>query len=164
MLEFTQWLSTTSVSLAIQKAEWIIPVIQIIHILAIAMVLTAVAMITGQILGVVGRSQTMAQTGRRFMPWIWIGLIVLAPTGAVLIIAEPTRTLDFNPAFMSKMLLLTIAMAITGVFQWSLRRGKTFWESGLHKSAAMKAFAVLTIMVWIGVAVTGRWIAYLYHS
>jgi len=28
----------------------------------------------------------------------------------------------------------------------------------------MKAFAVLTIMVWIGVAVTGRWIAYLYHS
>jgi hypothetical protein len=65
---------------------------------------------------------------------------------------------------MSKMLLLAIAMVITGVFQWSLRRDKTFWESGLHKSAAMKAVAVLTIMVWIGVAVTGRWIAYLYHS
>ena len=164
MLAFSQWLSTTALSLTIQKTEWIIPVIQIVHIVAISMVLTTVGMITGQILGVVGRTQTMTQTARRFLPWPWTGLILLTPTGAVLIIAEPQRTLDSNPAFIAKMLLLVIAIATTFWFQSSVRHNPGFWDNRGPTSATTKALAVCSVFVWVGIAVAGRWVAYLYHS
>jgi len=42
VVAFTQWLSQTPMSLAIQTHEWVIPTIQSIHIVAIGVVLTSV--------------------------------------------------------------------------------------------------------------------------
>src|SRR5713226_3199506 len=108
MLDVAQWLAGTSVSRGVQQVLWLIPLLQAIHILAIAMVLSSVAMVELRILGL-ARSQTMAQTARRFVPWIWWGLVVLAATGIVLIVGEPKRALP-NPAFQLKMLLLALAV------------------------------------------------------
>ena len=80
MQAFAQWLGSTQISHGIQRAIWFIALLQAIHIVAIAMVLSSVAMLELRILGVT-RSQSMIDTARRFMPWIWTGLVVLASTG-----------------------------------------------------------------------------------
>src|SRR4051794_3020154 len=127
MQALAQWLGSTQISHGLQRAIWLIALLQAIHILAIAMVLSSVAMVELRILGVT-RSQPMIDTGRRFMPWIWTGLAVLALTGATLIIAEPKRTLDNNIAFDIKMLMLAVAVAVTVAFQLSLSRYAAIWE------------------------------------
>ena len=158
MLDVAQWLAGTSVSRGVQQVLWLIPLLQAIHILAIAMVLSAVAMVELRILGL-ARSQTMVQTARRFVPWIWWGLIVLAATGIVLIVGEPKRALP-NPAFQLKMLLLALAVAATWTFEVSLRRSAGFWEDAPHARRVTGAFAVFALLLWIAIAVAGRWIAY----
>ena len=65
MQALAQWLGSTQLSHGIQRAIWLIALLQAIHILAIAMVLSSVAMIELRILGVT-RSQTMTDTARRF--------------------------------------------------------------------------------------------------
>src|SRR5258708_21671108 len=80
MEAFAQWLAGTSFSHGVQRTLWLIPVLQSIHILGIAVVLSSVAMIELRIVGVV-KSQTMIQTAHRFLPWLWAGLILLAATG-----------------------------------------------------------------------------------
>src|SRR5262245_57695662 len=115
MLALAQWLEATSLSLEIQKAEWLIPLLQTIHILAIAMVLSSVGMIELRILGR-AKSPTMVQTAGRFVPWIWGGLVLLLLTGALPIIGEPRRALP-NPAFQIKMALVVLAIAATLAFQ-----------------------------------------------
>ena len=65
-----------------------------------------------RIFGLAGRRSTLAQTAGQYLPWIWRGLLVLALTGATLIIGEPVRSL-VNPAFQAKMLMLAIAIAVT---------------------------------------------------
>jgi len=160
MQALAQWLAATPASRGIAGALWLIPVLQAVHILAIAAVLSAVMLVDLRILQVAGRSQTMAETAHRFVPWIWTSLVVLAATGLLLIIGEPKRSL-LNPAFQLKMLLLALAIAVTLAFQISLRRNLALWNDGAPAGRLMSAFAVLTFLLWCAIAVAGRWIAYL---
>ena len=160
MQALAQWLAATPASRGIAGALWLIPVLQAVHILAIAAVLSAVMLVDLRILQVAGRSQTMAETAHRFVPWIWTSLVVLAATGLLLIIGEPKRSL-LNPAFQLKMLLLALAIAVTLAFQISLRRNQALWNDGAPAGRLMSAFAVLTFLLWCAIAVAGRWIAYL---
>jgi|SRR5262245_13934478 len=158
MLALAQWLEGTPLSLAIQKAEWLIPLLQTIHILAIAMVLSSVGMIELRVLGG-AKASAMLQTADRFVPWIWTGLTLLALTGLALIVGEPRRALP-NPAFQIKLILIAIAVATTLAFQLSLRSGAGFWDQNSSGRRLTSALAVAVFVVWCAIAVAGRWIAY----
>lgn len=158
MLELAQWLSDTPISLAIRQRDWLIPLLQTIHILGIAMVVSSVFLIDLRILQIT-RSQSTAATAHRYVPWIWTGLGILATSGLTLIIAEPQRALP-NPAFQIKMLLLSIAIATTCAFQTSLRRNASFWE-GSGPARMMNVLAMGVFVLWCSIALAGRLIAYL---
>jgi hypothetical protein len=158
MLALAQWFSETQASLAIQEHDWLIPLLQTIHILAIAMVLSSVFMIDLRILRVT-KSQSMAATAHRFVPWIWAGIALLAASGMILIVGEPQRSLP-NRAFQIKMLLLAIAIATTCAFQISLRRQSASWDNPGSIGAATSILAVGTFGLWCAIAFAGRLIAY----
>lgn len=158
MEAFAQWLANTSFSQGVQRTLWLIPVLQSIHILGIAVVLSSVAMIELRIVGVV-KSQTMVQTAHRFLPWLWAGLILLAATGILLIIGEPKRSLP-NPAFQLKMLMLALALVMALAFHASLRPDGTFWTRSSNGGRLTRVLAVLVFPLWCAIAVAGRWIAY----
>jgi hypothetical protein len=159
MAALAQWLAETSFSQGLQRALWLIILLQTVHLLGIAMVLSSVAMVELRILGFAS-AQTMAQTARRFLPWIWTGLSFLAATGVALVIAEPRRTLDNNPAFQLKMLMLAVAITMTLAYQVSLKRNADLWKGAASERRAISALAILTFIIWLSVAMAGRWIAY----
>ena len=140
---FAVWLSATPVSMFIQNVLWIIPAVQTLHILAIAAVLSSVAMIDMRIFGLIGRGATMEETAGRYVPWIWWSLLVLALTGIALITGEPVRSLT-NPAFQLKMLLLVVAMAVTIIFQLTLRRNAGWWDVSARSAGLIRAAAFAT--------------------
>lgn len=157
---FAAWLAHTPISQFIQNVLWIIPAVQTVHILAIAAVLSSVAMIDLRIFGLAGRGMTMAETAGRFVPWIWWSLLVLAVTGVTLITGEPVRSLT-NPAFQIKMALLLAAMMVTFVFQRSVSRQAPAWDSVPRLPGAVRIAALATLLLWFAIAVFGRWIAYM---
>jgi hypothetical protein len=162
MTTLAQWLSQTQASLALRDLVWLVPLVQTIHILAIGMVLSAVLMIELRILRFAA-AQPMADTARRFVPWIWSGLLLLAASGATLILAEPQRALP-NPAFQIKMALLALAATITVAFQMSLRRRAALWDDSARSRRLAAVLAVATFALWCTIAVAGRWIAYIKAS
>jgi hypothetical protein len=159
--EFAGWLSQTSISLAIQSHEWVIPTVQSVHIIAIAGVLGSVFMIMLRILAWAGSDQTLAQTTARFGPWLSWALCALMVTGAVMIVGEPMRQL-LALSFWLKMGLVVIGIAVAVLFQRSLRRHESHWESVLVNQSRVKGLAVVTFLVWVSVVVLGRLIAYDY--
>jgi hypothetical protein len=152
------WLAGTAASSVIQKTLWVIPVMQTIHIICVAMVFSSVVMIEFRILGVT-TAQTMEQTAHRFVPWIFGGVVVLAMTGSVLIIGEPERSLP-SFEFQMKMLFLAVALVMTLSFTRTVRRHATVWHQHGGARTMANAFAVLALLAWCAVVVYGRWIAY----
>lgn len=159
--EFIHWLEATQTSLVIQKVFWIIPTVQTAHILAISVVLASMAMFDLRLLGLVGRHHSIASLSRRFMPWLWGALIVLAASGSILIIGEPKRALG-NVFFAAKMSMLAAAIAATLGFQAILKRDLARGGADLAPSHAVaaKLIGLLSLGLWVGIAVAGRLIAY----
>jgi hypothetical protein len=158
VLQFTEWLSHTALSLAIQTHEWIIPTIQSIHIVAIGVVLASVFMIDLRVLGWAGRDQSLLETTGRFFPWLTGALFVLLGTGIFMIIGEPAREL-LAFSFWLKMFLVAIGTLIAALFQVALKRNEQYWEKSLHRRS-VKSMAVLTFLIWVGIVILGRLIAY----
>jgi hypothetical protein len=158
---FIEWLSQTSLSLAVQRHEWVIPTVQSVHIVAIGVVLGSAFMIDLRILGWAGRDQTLAQTTARFGPWLSWALCVLLVTGAALVVGEPAREL-LAFSFWLKMALVAIGAVLAMVFQRSVRRHEGRWEKALVNRQGIKVLAVVTFVIWVCVVVLGRLIAYDY--
>ncbi|HEV7983346.1 MAG TPA: hypothetical protein VGP86_10660 [Xanthobacteraceae bacterium] len=160
MQGFAQWLEGTSASEFVQKTLWLIPLMQTIHIICVALVFSSVVMIEFRILGYT-KSQSVAETAHRFVPWIFVGVVVMALTGAVLIVGEPTRSLP-SFEFQMKMLFLAIALALTVVFVRSVHRDADAWADNANSGVrtAHSALAVVALAAWCAVVIWGRWIAY----
>jgi len=163
------WLAGTTASDVIQKTLWVIPVMQTIHILCVAMVFSSVVMIELRVLGVT-KSQTVEQTAHRYVPWIFGGVVLLALTGSVLIIGEPKRSLP-SYEFQMKMLYLAVAIAFTMMFARSVHQHAAVWEptggaggaTTVQKASGrtlVNGLAVVALLAWSMVVVYGRWIAY----
>jgi uncharacterized membrane protein len=160
---FSDWLSLTPISMFIQTVEWIIPMVQSVHILAIAIVMSSVIMVDLRLLGLVGQTQSISSTARRFLPWVWWSLLVLLATGVVLITAEPRRDL-LNPVFQAKMALLAAAMIITGAFQAAVARNMRAWDQAPERPAGAWITATASLLLWAAIVGCGRWIAYVEHG
>lgn len=144
----------------IQNAFWVIPTVQTVHIVSIAIVMTSVAMLDLRLVGIAGRRQSLSAMGDRFLPWVWVALLVLLCSGSLLIIGEPGREL-LNTVFWIKMSLLATAVVLTGTFQIVLHRSKNFWE---HHRAVAVLLGSVSLVIWVGIIAAGRWIAYVAHG
>jgi hypothetical protein len=156
---FCTWLSASSLSQAIQTADWVVPAVQTVHILAVAAVVTSALMINLRLLGVRATDQSIAGLARRFFPYVWWPLPILLASGAILIIAEPARALE-NPVFLLKMGLLLPAVAVTLACQLPLKRDPAFWDISVGRKRAARLIAVASMPLWIAIICAGRWIAY----
>jgi uncharacterized membrane protein len=153
---FCDWLSNTPVSLKIQTVLWIIPAVQTVHILTVSLVFSSMAMLDLRLIGLAGRRQPITRMVNRFVPWAWRGIVVLAATGAILTIGEPEREL-LNPVFRAKMAMLATVIVITLIVQRVSRKGEAYWDT---RKAAARIAGVVSLLLWIGIASAGRWIAY----
>ena len=123
--------------------------------------LTSVLAIDLRILGWAGHDQTLRETRSRFGPWLSWALLVMLVTGVSMVIGEPEREL-LNLSFWLKMFLVAVGTLIAAIFQITLKRNERHWEQTLVNRRTVKSLAILTLLIWVGIAVLGRLIAYDY--
>ena len=155
--EFCDWLSNTQVSVAFQTAKWFVPLVQTVHIIAIAILLTTVYVLSFRLIGLTRGAQPLPTIMAKSRPWIWIALAVLLASGMLLTITEPAREL-LNWVFRVKMLLVLALAAILAWLQARMRADPIRWS----QPARAQAWAVGFLCVLLGAAIitAGRWIAY----
>ena len=160
MNDFAVWLSTTLPSVFIQNHEaWMIPVIQSLHIIGIGIVVGSALMLVLRVLGWVGTDQTLAESRRRYGPWLTGALYLLLASGGLLIIAEPVREL-VTVSFWMKMALVATVAVLAALFQSSVRRQEDRWEQSFAGRRGVRLTAVLVLFILGCIILLGRLIAY----
>ncbi len=152
---FGDWLAATAPSQLIQSSTWMIPTIQSIHILTLALTFTTALLLSMRFAGLGLTSEPLAQMAARSARRIWWLLLILLATGALLITAEPGRTIS-NPAFYAKMIMLAVVIVLTLWLAASARRVEK--PTGLQLTVA-----VVALLLWMGIIFCGRFIAYVEH-
>jgi hypothetical protein len=158
VLEFAQWLEMTPPSVTIKSVSWIVPLVQSIHILTIGIVFVSVLMIALRVIGWMRVDQAFGAVMARFSPWISRGLVVLAVSGATLVVGEPIRQF-MSLSFWLKMGLLAGGVVSATAFQ---RRVAPAAAAGTEPqfSPAARSAAVATVLLWLAIIFLGRAIAY----
>jgi hypothetical protein len=159
LLDISRWLAATSLSNTIQTTGWLIPALQTIHILAVAVAFSSAIVVNLRVWRLLQRDVPLADVARRFLPVIWPVLLILLVTGGLLIVGEPRRSL-LNATFYFKMAFLALAVLLTVGLQWSLASAPEFWDKKPGRRIAVRLAAAASIVVWCGVIFAGRWIAY----
>jgi len=159
MQAFSDWLVTTWMSHLFADHIWTVVMSQTIHIIGVAVVMISVAIINLRILGVTGRSQSVASITSQFTPWIWWAILALLLTGILQTLAEPAREI-MNNLMRIKLLMLITVCGITYYYSKTLRTDPHYWDvDGAHRTLGV-SLASLSIVFWVSIVACGRLIAY----
>ncbi len=159
LLDASFWIETTGLNRLLVENFWAVPMAQVMHIMGIGAAFAATLMLTLRVNNLAGGARTMPQISSRYMPWIWWGLLWIAISGIVMLWAEPVRNM-VNGVFWMKMLLLVVTVAITLVFQKSVRTASVAGGPAWNASGGTKVLAWLIVILWCLIMAHGRWIAY----
>jgi len=151
---FSEWLYGTAVSSAIRDNFWVVPVVQSIHIIAIAVVIGSALVTELRIAGVIAPEESICVVAQRYLPWMWRALAVLLATGLIMIVGEPERTLT-NVPFWIKM-----ALVVSGVLASIGLRKPLLTPLDSSSTGPARSLAWIMLSLWVAVIFCGRWIAY----
>lgn len=152
------WLESTSLAQALRQQAWLYPAVETLHILGFVVLVGAAAMFDLRLLGL-SRRVPVTGLARHLLPWSRLGLLMAAPTGALLFMADATATAS-NPAFRLKLLLIAAALLNAGLFHRRSYRSVQAWDCDAPTPVAARLAGALSLALWAGVIASGRLIAY----
>jgi hypothetical protein len=159
---FAASLQATSVSDALKSASWVVPLVQSVHIIMVGVVFVSILMISLRLLGLMRVDEPLPSVWKRFAPFLWVGLVVMAVSGILLVIAEPVREF-MTLSFRLKMLLLVFGVVSAAMFGRKVRAAadSAAGAGGQQPtSAGVRMAAIATVALWVAIIVLGRAIAY----
>jgi len=154
---FLDWIESTDLSVAIREGGLPYPIIGGVHLLSIALFGGMLLATVLRFLGWAMRSRRVSDIWCQFQPWKRLGFVVVVVTGLLLTWAEPVR-LYKSPSFWVKMILFALVGVHALVFRTSVYGHPEKLDEAVTSRA--KLAAVLSLILWAGLIVSGRLIAF----
>jgi hypothetical protein len=150
MMPLFQWLQDTPLAQTIRHSAALIALLEIIHLIGLALLIGTILMVDLSLLGLgIGR-QPVSRIARELSSFTVLGLTIMLLSGPLILTSEAVRCYK-TPAFWVKMALLAIAIA----FHFTIHRRVTLAEP--HPKGRL--VASLSLALWFGVALAGKAIA-----
>ena len=156
--EIWNFLENSSVALRIGESWWF-PLLESIHVVAIALVIGSLLMVDLRLIGVAARGYAISRMSKEMIPWTWAAFVVSVLTGFGLFITRANHYME-NPAFQIKLLAMALAGLNMFLFHFGVFRNVGSWDTDTTPSSA-KASAALSLLLWSGVVLAGRWVGHL---
>jgi hypothetical protein len=151
------WIESTDLSMAIREGALLYPIIGGIHLLAIALFGGMLVATDLRLLGWAMQRRPVSDVVQQLRAWKQVGFVVVVASGLLLAWAEPLK-LYRSPSFWVKMALFVLV----GVHALVFRRDVYANAIALDKTITARArlAAVLSLILWAGLIVSGRLIAF----
>jgi len=151
VLEVYASFELTAFSIAVREVWWVFPTILVFH--SLSMGLMAGVGIASALRRLGFARQIPPAMFSRFQPLLWLGMVVAATSGLLLLAGYPAKALT-NPLFFIKLAMLVIAFCMT------LRMTSPVPRLLVEGRSTGRVPAALTIMLWLGIIASGRFLAY----
>lgn len=152
LLPFFEWCEATAIGQVVRQSQWLFPVIEAFHLVALAMLGGSVFIVDLRMLGTGVRHQSIPSLARDIRPWLVGSLTAMIVTGLLLFLSEAVKCY-YNTSFWVKMSTLPIAIAFTFTVRERVARHDRVTFLG-------RLVALISISLWLIVAAAGRWIGF----
>ena len=154
-----QSIEQTGAATFIKESTWAFPMIESIHVIAIALVVGTIATVDLRLLGLASMRRAYSDLSGDVLPWTWGAFTLAAVTGALMFVSQPVAYFG-NTAFRIKLLVLLLAGINMSVFQLVTHRGVAKWDRAATVPLSATLAGALSLAFWIAVVFFGRRIGF----
>lgn len=159
LLTLARWLDTHAWSTALHESQYMYAWVESTHVLSLMVFLGMLMIIDLRMLGLLFTEVPASTIARRLDTPMMIGVSVMVVTGLLLYYAIPVRTTQ-SIWFRIKVVLLIAAAINAFLFRNRMRDSVDSWDSEPRPPKHIRVGAGLSLILWSGVVLTGRAIAY----
>ena len=139
--------------------EWAFPVIETVHIMALAIVYGSIAMVDLRMLGITSRDVRLSKLADEILPWTWTAFLLAALSGSLMFISKAEIYWN-NFDTRAKFLCMALAGVNMVIYQFGMHRRVSEWDMRLPPPRAVRVAGAFSITLWTGVVFFGRWIGF----
>ncbi len=155
-----KWLEGTAIGTAVHQSDWLFPVIESVHVLAIVSLVGASTLLDLRLLNWgFAREQPASEVASRLLPVMWWSFAVIFATGALMFVSEAWQCYT-SVAFRIKMALLLAVGVNALIFDRGAYRNIAAWEKDAVAPFAARVAAWVSMALWVAIVFAGRGIAY----
>jgi hypothetical protein len=155
ILTLFTWFEESWLGEGIRASRWLFPVIESVHLLALAVIGGSVLAVNLSLLGLGLGRRSAPQVWHDTWPWFAGSLATMLTTGFMLFTSEAVK-LYYHEAFWVKMSALLVSLVFTATVQRPVALADpqllTLWRS--------RAVGFLSLLLWFMVGASGRWIGF----
>lgn len=157
LLEFSQWLGSTSLGTAVAE-DWF-PKVECVHVISLATVAGTIFLVDTRLIGLTSTQLSYRHISSHLLPWTWAGFVLAAITGFLLFSSNAVAYYG-NGAFRLKLMLMLLAGVNMLYFEFVTFRNVAAWDVAPKPPLAARLAGFLSVTLWCGVIMTGRWIGF----
>jgi hypothetical protein len=159
LLGWCQWLEQTRLAIAISESVWLFPIIEGSHILALPLSVGMILMFDLRLLGLAFQGGSAARLMSDVLRWSKVGFAIMFVTGGLLFMTQASKA--YESVFFRAKLVFILALGINAVlFQIVFYPRMAQWDAGGGTPLGARICGGLSLIVWIGVIICGRTMAY----
>tara|TARA_B100000676_G_scaffold44245_2_gene42505 strand:+ start:3382 stop:3867 length:486 start_codon:yes stop_codon:yes gene_type:complete len=155
VIAFFEWLDASSLASISKAYGGVFAVVQMSHLLALALLGGAVLLSDLRLLGVLMRDVPSEVVVRDTQRWFNLALVVIVLSGIFMSSAVAMK-LYYNEMFWAKM----AGLAFGAAFVYGIRDPLLKHSHDTINPWSLRAVAVTSLLVWFTVAAAGRWIGF----
>jgi hypothetical protein len=152
-------LESSGLAVGIRDSSYLFPLIESLHVVGLATVFGMATILDFRLLGLGSRSRPYSRVKSDIVRWVWGAFVLTGVTGALMFTTNATVYYG-NFYFRTKILLLALAGLNMLLFEFTTGLKAKDWGKASTTPRAAKAAAALSLVFWVGIIFTGRWIGY----
>jgi hypothetical protein len=148
----------TALAAFVRTVPWVYPAVETAHYIGLAFLVGGIMLIDLRLLGFARSLPVSSMIG--LLPWVWVGFVINVASGTIMFVYGATN-FGTSPVFWLKMLFMVLAGANAFVFSRAAARSGSQWLDSGNVPPFVKAVATASLVLWVCVVTTGRWMAYI---
>jgi hypothetical protein len=155
LTELMEWLQASSVAVFIHNAKWAFTTIEVIHVIAILLVIGSIVVVDLRLLGLASTKRPFTELARETLPATWAAFVLAVIAGSLLFISQATAYFA-STTFWIKMTILVLAGVNMLIFEFITVRSVRTWDLTTTPPLPAKLAGGISISCWLLVFVFGR--------
>ena len=142
-----------------ESTEWLFPIVETLHVVALSLVFGSIAMLDLRLLGLYSNRSSVSRLSHEVLPWTWTAWIIAAICGSLMFMAKAVTYAD-NIEFRLKFVCMGLAAVNMLVFHFGAFRHVATWDTRAPPPFNARLAGGLSLTLWTGVVFFGRWVGF----
>jgi len=144
-------LGQSSLGHAMQTSKWDFALVEMVHLLALALLGGSVLVVDLRLLGIIFKGESARLIGRD-LSRVLIGSLIVMILTSIALLSEEAGKCYYSPAFRWKMALLAAAV----LFYFTVHRSALLRTDHGRPTPWARTTALISLTLWLGVGIAGR--------